>query len=287
MGMFSTLGGAFFGPIGTGIGGLIDSRQASKRSDKLSGDVNALGEQQYQRTLPWDVSGEFGDIKYDRDGKAISSSLSAPWQSQMDALLGQSTDLQSQIAASSDPIAYGQQLAQQQKDAVAGNRRRAMLSREARNIAQGTEDSMSNIYKEMGAGATIAQQDAGYDRQGFANALKMGDSLRDWQAQALKGAADIGKLPNDYRQLALSGAVSTDPYSKQRVEGLEGASKAKGMMYDKFGNIIKSSGMFSGSLFGDSTSNLGNLNRPGWLGGNQYGDVGGVGYENPNYSSYF
>ena len=258
MGMFSTIGGlvggAFGMPqIGSMVGGLIDGKKADKGNKGMQGDVNQLAQQNYQNALPWDVSGTFGDIKYDRDGKAVSSSLSAPWQSQMDALLGDSTNLQSQIAASADPIAYGQQLAQQQKDAVAGDRRRAMLSREARNVGQGTEHSMSNVYEKMGVGAQIAQQDAGYDRQGFANALKMGNSLRDWRAQSLEGATNIGKLPDSYRPLAESGAVSTDPYADDRVEGLEGASKAKGMMYDQFGNLIEDSGMFSGSgmsLFG-------------------------------------
>lgn len=258
MGLFSTLGGAFFGPIGTGIGGMIDSKQSSDRADKLSGKVDAKAEQHYQRQLPWDVSGTFGDIQYDRDGKAVSSKLSAPWQGQMDALLGQSSDLQAQIDASTDPITYGQQLAQQQKDAVAGDRRRAMLSREARGLAQGTGNSMSNIYKDMGVGATIAQQDAAYDQQGFRDALKMGDSLRDWQNKALTGAANIGKLPNDYRQLAMTGAVGTDPYSQNRVDGLEGSSKAKGMMYDEFGNLIKGSGMFGGggSFFGGDSHTM-------------------------------
>ena len=258
MGMFSTIGGlvggAFGMPqIGSMVGGLIDGTQSSNRAGRLSGQVDAKAEQHYQRQLPWDVSGTFGDIKYDRDGKAISSSLSAPWQGQMDSLLGQSTALQSQIDASTDPIAYGQQLAQRQKDAVAGDRRRAMLSRESRGIAQGTGNSMSNIYKDMGVGATIAQQDAGYDQQGFRDALTMGTSLRDWQNQALTGAADIGRLPNDYRQLSMSGAAGTDPYSQNRVEGLKGSSKAEGMMYDQFGNLLQSSGMFSGggmSLFG-------------------------------------
>lgn len=249
--------------IGGMVGGLIDSSMSDKGNKGMQGDVNQLAQQNYQNALPWNVSGTFGDITYDRDGKTVSSTLGAPWQSQMDALLGQSTALQSQIDASTDPIAYGQQLAQRQKDAVAGDRRRAMLGREARSVGQGTSNAMTNIYKDMGAGATIAQQDAGYDRQGFANALKMGDSLRDWQAQALKGATNIGKLPDTYRQLALSGAVSTDPYASDRVKAAGNVYQGRQTMFDSLGNQI--GGMFGsgpgqrnflGDLFG-TNSNVG------------------------------
>lgn len=238
--------------IGGLVGGFVDGKMADKGNKGMQGDVNQLAQQNYQNALPWNVSGTFGDITYDRDGKAVSSSLSAPWQGQMDALLGQSTALQSQIDASTDPIAYGQQLAQQQKDAVAGDRRRAMLSREARSIGQGTGNAMTNIYKNMGVGAKIAQQDAGYDRAGFANALKMGDSLRDWQAQALKGATNIGKLPDSYRPLAESGAVSTDPYADNRVKAAGNVYQGRQKMYDEFGNEIK--GMFDGGWDNYDTS---------------------------------
>ena len=230
--------------MGGVVGGFIDGKMADKGNKGMQGDVNQLAEQNYQNALPWNVSGTFGDITYDRDGKAVSSSLSAPWQSQMDALLGDSTNLQAQIAASSDPIAYGQQLAQRQKDAVAGNRRRAMLGREARNVGQGTSRSMSNVYDEMGAGATIALENAGYDQQGFTDALTMGNSLRDWRAQSLEGATNIGKLPDSYRPLAMSGAVSTDPYAADRVNAAGNVYQGQQAMYDEFGNQI--SGMLGG-----------------------------------------
>ena len=254
--MFSTIGtlvgGAFGMPqIGGMVGGLIDSNQAKDQAQGMQGNVNQLAQDHYGNALPWDVSGTFGDIQYDRDGKAISSTLSSPWQAQMDALLGQSSDLQAQIDASTDPIAYGQQLAQQQKDAVAGDRRRAMLSREARGLAQGTGNSMSNIYKDMGVGATIAQQDAAYDQQGFRDALKMGASLRDWQNQALTGAANIGKLPDSYRPLALSGAVTNNPYADNQVLAAGNVYQQQQNAFDSFGNQL--GGMFGsggGSLFG-------------------------------------
>ena len=244
MGMFSTIGNIFMPGIGGMVGGLIDSSMTDNNAQGMQGDVNQLAQQNYQNALPWNASGTFGGITYDRDGRTVSSSLSAPWQSQMDALLGQSTALQSQIDASTDPIAYGQQLAQQQKDAVAGDRRRAMLSREARSIGQGTSNAMTNIYKDMGVGATIAQQDAGYDRQGFANALTMGNSLRDWQQQALEGAADIGRLPDSYRPLAMSGAVSTDPYASDRVNAAGNVYQGRQTMFDSLGNQI--GGMLGG-----------------------------------------
>lgn len=256
--------------IGGVVGGLVDSSMTDNNAQGMQGDVNQLAQQNYQNALPWNASGTFGGITYDRDGRTVSSTLGAPWQSQLDALLGQSTDLQSQIAASSDPIAYGQQLAQQQKDAVAGNRRRAMLSREARNVGQGTEHSMSNVYDKMGVGATIAKQDAGYDRQGFANALKMGDSLRDWQQQALEGAANIGKLPDSYRPLAMSGAVSTDPYASDRVKAAGNVYQGRQSAFDSFGNQV-------GSMFGGDT-NWGSGGGQGMFDSNNYG---GGGWGNP------
>jgi hypothetical protein len=253
MGMFSTLGtiaGNYFAPgiggsIGGALGGALDGKGASGRAGDLSGQMGQMSEEQYQRSLPWNVSGEFGGIEYDREGKAVSTSLSQPWQSQLDRLLGRADTTGAQIAKySADPMIAQQQLYEQQQALFAPQQERDRLSLEARLQAQGKGGSTGGAG-EMGALREAQyQQDLARQYGAFDKSLNMGTTMRKWEESDIGQATNIGKLPQDYLQLAKSGSVTTDPYAGAQVEGLKGASKAKGAMYDQFGNLL--GGMMGG-----------------------------------------
>ena len=253
MGMFSTLGtiaGNYFAPgiggsIGGALGGALDGKGASGRAGDLSGQMGQMSEEQYQRSLPWNVSGEFGGIEYDREGKAVSTSLSQPWQSQLDRLLGRADTTGAQIAKySADPMIAQQQLYEQQQALFAPQQERDRLSLEARLQAQGKGGSTGGAG-EMGALREAQyQQDLARQYGAFDKSMNMGTTMRKWEESDIGQATNIGKLPQDYLQLAKSGSVTTDPYAKAQVEGLKGASKAKGAMYDQFGSFL--GGMMGG-----------------------------------------
>lgn len=253
MGMFSSLGtiaGNYFAPgiggsIGGAIGGAIDGKGASGRAGDLSGQMGQMSEEQYQRSLPWNVSGEFGGIEYDREGKAVSTSLSQPWQSQLDRLLGRADTTGAQIAKySADPMIAQQQLYEQQQALFAPQQERDRLSLEARLQAQGKGGSTGGAGEMQALREAQYQQDLARQYGAFDKSLNMGTTMRKWEESDIGQATDIGKLPQDYLQLAKSGSVTTDPYAEAQVEGLKGASKAKGAMYDQFGSLL--GGMMGG-----------------------------------------
>ncbi|MEO1944952.1 MAG: hypothetical protein ABGY11_11690 [Candidatus Thioglobus sp.] len=265
MGMFSSIGGlvgGYFGMpgIGTAVGGLLDSNKSVSRAGDLSGQVQGMSEEQYQRELPWDVSGQFGGIKYDREGRAVSTELSAPWQQQMDRLMGRAGTTADQIDKySADPVEFGMQLAGKRKDLMRPADEREMLTRESRGLAQGTFGTRGFAGREQAAQEAIHQRNLGYDIQGYQDALRTGTTLRDWEQTEREGAIGVGKLPLQYKDLAKSGGISNDPYREQKVEGLKGVSKARGMRYDEFGNLIEDA--FGGMLGGNPSNDA--LQRAG------------------------
>jgi len=268
MGMFSSIGsiaGSYFGgPIGGQVGGMIggalDGKGAVKGAQGMQGDVRAMSEAQYQRALPWDASGEFGSIKYDRSGKAVSSELSKPWQSQLDRLLGRATTTGEQISKySADPMVAQQQLYEQQQALFRPQQERDILSLEARLQAQGKGGSTG------GAGEMRALREAQYMKDlareygAFDRSMDMGTTMRKWEESDIGQATDIGKLPQDYLQMAKSGGITSDPYAKQKVQAAGNVYGAKSSRLDGIGSALSGmSGMFGSSGGGGGLS----LNDP-------------------------
>jgi len=280
MGMFGSIGsiaGNFFAPgiggqIGGMIGGALDGKGAVKGAQGMQGDVRAMSEAQYQRALPWDASGEFGSIKYDRSGKAVSSELSKPWQSQLDRLLGRATTTGEQISKySADPMVAQQQLYEQQQALFRPQQERDILSLEARLQAQGKGGSTG------GAGEMRALREAQYMKDlareygAFDRSMDMGTTMRKWEESDIGQATDIGKLPQDYLQMAKSGGITSDPYAAQKVQAAGNVYGAKSSRLDGIGSALSGmSGMLGGGsgYAGDAGTDLQevewNPNAPGF-----------------------
>jgi len=281
MGMFSTIGGlvggAFGMPsLGTAVGGYFDSKGATKNAGELSGQVQGMSEEQYGRALPWDATGEFGGIKYDREGKAVSTELSAPWQQQMDRLMGRSGATSEQISKySADPVEFGMQLASQRKGLYAAGDERDRLTRESRAVAQGQFGTRGFAGREQGVLESINQRNLGLDVQGYQDALRTGTTLRDWEKSERQGAIDVGKLPLQYQDLSKSGGISADPYSSDKVLAAGNVYGAKQSAYDSFGGMLgggSDSGQrnFLGDLFGTNQNvggGAGHKDKMGLYGG--------------------
>ena len=268
MGMFSSIGsiaGSYFGgPIGGQVGGMIggalDGKGAVKGAQGMQGDVRAMSEAQYQRALPWDASGEFGSIKYDRSGKAVSSELSKPWQSQLDRLLGRATTTGEQISKySADPMVAQQQLYEQQQALFRPQQERDILSLEARLQAQGKGGSTGGAGEMRALREAQYMQDLGRQYGAFDKSMDMGTTMRKWEESDIGQATDIGKLPQDYLQMAKSGGITSDPYAKQKVQAAGNVYGAKSSRLDGIGSALSGmSGMFGRSGGGGGLS----LNDP-------------------------
>ena len=277
MGMFGTIGGlvggAFGMPqVGAAVGGMIDSRKSAGRASSLSGQVQGMSQEAYQRSLPWDVAGEFGSIKYDREGKAISTSLSKPWQGQLDRLLGRATTTGEQISKySADPMVAQQQLYEQQQALFRPQQERDILSLEARLQAQGKGGSTGGAGEMRALREAQYMQDLGRQYGAFDKSMDMGTTMRKWEESDIGQATDIGKLPQDYLQMAKSGGITSDPYAAQKVQAAGNVYGAKSSRLDGIGSALSGmSGMLGGGsgYAGDAGTDLQevewNPNAPGF-----------------------
>jgi len=260
MGLFSslgTIGGNMLmpgigGSIGGAIGGAMDGKGSTGRAQGMQNQVNQMSELDYQRSLPWDASGTFGSIKYDRDGKAVSSELSAPWQSQMDALLGRQTSTGEQIDKySADPVAFGMQLAAQKRALREPDREQQRLSQESRLLGQGRLDTTGGAGQISNTEMNYLRQDQADEQASYLDALKTGTTLRNWQQTDRTGAMDIGKLPQQYQAMANSGQGGANPYANQQVQAAGNVYGAKGSQLDGIGDSLM--GMFGGGGAGQSS----------------------------------
>ena len=281
MGMFSTIGsiagGYFGGPMGSQLGGMIggslDGKGAVKGAKGMQGDVRAMSEAQYQRALPWDASGEFGSIKYDRDGKAVSSSLSAPWQSQLDRLLGRATTTGEQISKySADPMIAQQQLYEQQQALFAPEQERQRLSQEARLLAQGRLGTTGGAGQMQALLEAQGMQNLQRQYGAFDKSMDMGTTMRDWEESDIAQSTDIGKLPQDYLQMAKSGGITSDPYAEQKVQAAGNVYGAKSSRLDGIGDAL-------GGMMGGGGNDPGQRNFLGDLFGTNKNVGGGAGHK--------
>ena len=268
MGLFSTIGSVIAPGIGTAIGAGLDYAQSSKAAKGAQGQMAGLSQEQYQRALPWDVSGALGGITYDREGKAISTTLDPTLQAQMDRLLGRATTTGEQISAySTDPVEFGMELAAQKRALRDPSRERERLALENRLLGQGMLGSTGGAGRIRAAEEAYGQQDLADEATSLQQALTMGGTLRDWETQDLERATDLGKLPMQYQALATSGKIGSDPYAQSRVQ-------AAGNVYQQKQSALSGlGGMLGGSSIGGSID--------GFFGG--YGDDsddGGFGWGN-------
>ena len=250
MGMFSSIGGlvgGYFGmpQLGAMAGGLLDSNKSVSRAGDLSGQVAGMSEDQYQKALPWDVSGQFGGIKYDREGKAVSTELSEPWQQQMDRLMGRATTTGEQISKySADPMIAQQQLYEQQQALFAPEQERQRLSQEARLLAQGRLGTTGGAGQMQALLEAQGMQNLQRQYGAFDKSMDMGTTMREWEESDIAQSTDIGKLPQDYLQMAKSGSVTSDPYAKSLSGAAGGVRKTRQRAFDKFGTELE--GMLGG-----------------------------------------
>jgi len=74
--------------------------------------------------------------------------------------------------------------------------------------------------------------------------MDMGTTMRKWEESDIAQSTDIGKLPQDYLQMAKSGGITKDPYAEQKAAAAGSVRKTRQRAFDEFGTVL--GGMLDG-----------------------------------------
>ncbi len=190
--------------IATGIGAgvsLIGQNKAAKAQSAASAAAERQAELAYQRSLPWDVEGAFGEATYDEEGRKLTMGLSEPWQSEYDIALGGAQKQRDYIAGmEADPMAAGKKFYEMQKALYAPEQEQARLDQENRLLAQGMLGSTGGASRIEALRKAQEMQDLEAQYAGLDKAQGMIDTYRGRAATDLGMAETIGQLPQKYAE---------------------------------------------------------------------------------------
>ena len=174
------------------IGGIMTNRAAKKAAEAQ----RQAGEQAYQRSLPRNVQGLFGNFSYDEQGGSTMA-LSGDLQAQYDALMGRAGQTGQQIQ-DLNPLELQQSLYDQQYGLLQPQQEQEMLAQESRLLQQGRLGSTGGAGQMQALQEAQGQQRAGLLANSYATAQQTMDSMRQREAMDTQNALAIGQLPMNY-----------------------------------------------------------------------------------------
>ena len=249
------------------IGGIMTNRAAKKAAEAQ----RQAGEQAYQRSLPRNVQGLFGNFSYDEQGGSTMA-LSGDLQAQYDALMGRAGQTGQQIQ-DMNPLELQQSLYDQQYGLLQPQQEQQTLDQEARLLQQGRLGSTGGAGQIQALQEAQGQQRAGLMANSYATAQQTLDSMRQREAMDTQNALAIGQLPMNYantsaQMAGLMGGASQYAGNAQQEAALGlGGTQANfwanameqfgDRKYDKFdkwmGGLVDRGG--AKPHFGDGTNN--------------------------------
>ena len=261
MGLFSSIGGALFGPIGTIGGSLIDSRRAKKGAASTGNIQQDYLNRQLELAMPRDVSGGAGSITFDPETRDVSVDLDPRYSVMLDELLGRREGYQDIVAKyTGDPIQQAMNLAKERTALRLPEQQRQREQQEARLFQQGRLGSTGGAAQQQALEESFRRQELIDEQQALSDVMDIGKTYRGYEATDMASMFDLEKLPTSlYSGLATAGRVTpsagfataqTSAATAGQRAGSLGLSQLGGMI----GNTFGSSGLFGSgnSMFGDN-----------------------------------
>ena len=258
------------GQIGSALGGSFSKNRASKRAQT---DVNREAELAYKRSLPVGVTGMFGNVSFDEEGRMLDISADPRLTAEADLAL---EDVQRQREYLSelegDPMSAAANYLAMQRQLMAPKQAEDRLALEERLLAQGMLGSTGGANRQQALAEAQAQQDLQAQYGAIDKAQSMIDTYRARQAEGLGTFESIGELPFKYAQLSrgigsdLGSAAETS--AKMKSNAAQAMAQSKANLADIGSGIFKDTvsqpGMFdfSGDTYGGNwfdTTKLGDM----------------------------
>jgi len=184
---------------------ILGARAASKASKAAASSAERQAELQYQRSLPYQTSGAFGDVAFEGEGadKTLKLNLSPEMQAEYEAQMGDIAKQREFISQyEADPFQAAEKYYQMQKQLYAPEQEAERLATEERLVAQGMFGSTGGAEQMRKLREAQQMQDMQTRAAAQDRVQTLIDTYRGRQAGALGAAVDIGQLPVKYGELA-------------------------------------------------------------------------------------
>jgi len=212
--------------IGSAVLGVISSSKQNSSARRAEQAAKSEAELAYQRSLPWDVQGQFGEAQFDEEGRRLNMSLSEPWQQEYDlAMAGAGRQREFIEGMEADPMAAGQKFYEMNKALYAPEQEKARLTQENRLLAQGMLGSTGGASRIEALREAQGMQDLQAQYAGLDKAQGMIDTYRGRAATDLGMAETIGQLPQKYAETGRG--IGTGMSSIAGIAGKMGSDAAQ------------------------------------------------------------
>ena len=230
------------------IAGAIGSALQAKGAKKAAA-LNTEGQQQAAdyalgESMPWNVAGSLGGVKFDSEGKAIGLGLSEAFQKQQDAYLASADANRGYLAGlEGSPQDAAQRFYEQEMALVKPEQAIAREQLDAQLLAQGMLGGSGGAARA----AALAQAQGNVRLQSRQSASDRVQNMIDQYRARITGdvgsAVDLGQQPLAYAELGMEQGKALSPAAMQGSQYLSGAALAasKGMMgrYMGAGNALR------------------------------------------------
>ena len=238
--------------IGTGVS-LLGQQKAAKAQSAAADAQARQAELQYQRSLPYQTSGAFGDVAFEGEGadKTMKLNLSPELQAEYAAQMGDIGKQRAFISQyESDPFQAAEKYYQMQKQLYAPEQA------EERLVAQGMFGSTGGAEQMRKLREAQQMQDMQTRAAAQDRVQQLIDTYRGRQATALGTAADIGQLPAKYAELAqgIAGVQQKAASSAADMASKAALSRGQSQASMALGMANKLGGLNWGGMFGSSTA---------------------------------
>ena len=256
--------------LGAGVS-LIGQRKAAKAQSAASAAAERQAELAYQRSLPWDVEGAFGQAEFDEEGRRLKLGLSEPWQAEYDLALGGAAKQREFIKdMEADPMAAGKKFYEMQKALYAPEQEKDRLTLEKRLLAQGMLGSTGGANRIEALRKAQAQVDLEAQYTGLDKAQSMIDTYRGRAATDLGLAETIGQMPQKYAETGRGIGTGMGSIAGTAAELSGQAAQARGA--SQANRWLGMAGQFKGLIPRDNTPSWnaqgmfssGNYHSGGW-----------------------
>ena len=239
------------GLIAGAIGSALQAKGAKKAAAANTAGQQAAADYAMEGSMPWNVAGSLGGVKFDSEGKAIGLGLSEAFQAQQDAYLASADANRGYLAGiEGSPQDAAQRFYEQEmalvkpEQAVAREELDAQLQARGMLGASGGAAQASALAQAQGNVRLQSRQSAS-DR-----VQTMIDNYRNRISGDVGDAVSLGQQPLAYAELGMrQGEILSAP-AMQGSQYLSGAALAasKGMMgrYMGAGNALRSLRDFRG-----------------------------------------
>jgi|TARA_R100001463_G_scaffold136608_1_gene202518 hypothetical protein len=247
--------------IASAIGSALQAKGAKEANKALVEGQKEAADYALTESLPWNVAGSLGGVKFDADGKAVGLGLSDTFQKQQDAMIASADANRGYLSGiEADPITAENRYYEQQMALLRPEQEAEREALDAQLVARGMLGStggmgQSQALREAQGTTNLQVRQSASDR-----VQDMIDRYRTRVSEDVSGAAQLGQLPLDYANLGvgIGGMLSDAAIAGSKY--ISGANMAnaryRGARYAGPGQAIKNfKGFDKGYSWGSRSNN--------------------------------